>query len=97
MTPANTTGKIAQLALDEVNITTNKNRIPYDPKSAFVTSGVRLGTPATTTRGMGEAEMVEIGNLIALIIKNLGNETVYEEVRQRVAKLVAPFPVPGIA
>lgn len=97
MTPANTTGKIAQLALDEVNITTNKNRIPYDPKSAFVTSGVRLGTPATTTRGMGEAEMVEIGNLIALIIKNLGNETVYQEVRQRVAKLVAPFPVPGIA
>jgi glycine hydroxymethyltransferase len=94
--PVDVTGKKAQLALDEVNITVNKNTIPFDPKSPFVTSGIRVGTPATTTRGFGESETEEIGRIIAFTLKNLDNETAYEEARSRVAAVVEKFPVPGI-
>ncbi len=90
------TGKEAQLALDEVHITVNKNGIPFDLKSPMVTSGIRLGTPATTTRGFKEAEMEQIGQLISRVVKNIGDQQVYVEVEAAVKEIVNRFPVPGI-
>jgi glycine hydroxymethyltransferase len=90
------TGKEAQLALDEVHITVNKNGIPFDQKSPMVTSGIRLGSPATTTRGFKEAEMEQIGQLITRVVKNIGDQQVYAEVEQAVKGIVNRFPVPGI-
>jgi glycine hydroxymethyltransferase len=91
------TGKEAQNALDEVHITVNKNGIPYDTKSPMVTSGIRLGSPATTTRGFKEAEMEQIGQLIVRVVKNIGDRQVYAEVEEAVKGIVNRFPVPGIA
>ena len=90
---AELTGKTAQLVLDEAGITLNKNTIPNDPRSPFVTSGVRIGTPSVTTQGMKEPEMSEIAALIAQALR--GREDVAElaDVRQRVATLCARFPV----
>jgi glycine hydroxymethyltransferase len=80
-----------------VRITVNKNNVPFDDKPPAVTSGIRLGTPALTTRGMGEAEMVEIADLIATVVHNLGSEEVMREVRRRVDELLAGFPLyPGL-
>ncbi len=93
---AGISGKKAQLALDEVSITVNKNTIPFDTRSPMVTSGVRLGSPATTTRGFKEPEMVQIAHLISQTVKNFGNEEVYQEVRESVKEIVSHFPVPGI-
>ncbi len=84
------TGKEAEALLEAVNITTNKNTIPYDPESPFVTSGVRIGTPAATTRGFKEAEMKEIANIIGLA---LNPENDREELKQRVLALCAAHPV----
>lgn len=94
---AKRTGKEVQEALDEVFITVNKNGIPYDTRKPMVTSGIRIGSPATTTRGFKEAEMVEIAQLIARVVKNLGEEAVYAEVREAVSAITGRFPVPGIA
>ncbi|MDB5080981.1 MAG: glyA [Chloroflexi bacterium] len=90
------TGKEAQLALDEVHITVNKNGIPFDQKSPMVTSGIRLGTPATTTRGFKEAEMEQIGQLITRVVKNIGDQQVYAEVEEAIQGIVSRFSVPGI-
>lgn len=87
------TGKVAEKALDEVGITTNKNTIPFDPQSPFVTSGIRIGTAAVTSRGLDEEAMDEIGALIALTLKNVENEEVHNQVRERVAALTAKFPM----
>ncbi|KGA97047.1 serine hydroxymethyltransferase [Alkalihalobacillus alcalophilus ATCC 27647 = CGMCC 1.3604] len=87
------TGKVAEHALDSVGITTNKNTIPFDPQSPFVTSGIRIGTAAVTSRGLDEEAMDEIGELIALTLKNTENEEALEEVRTRVATLTAKFPM----
>ncbi len=87
------TGKQAQQILDSVNITTNKNMIPYDTQKPFVTSGLRLGTPAVTTRGMREPEMVEIARLIATALRHYEDETVLNRVRHEVRELTARFPV----
>ncbi len=87
----NITGKEAEKRLDEVCITCNKNAIPFDPQKPFVTSGIRLGTPAVTTRGMKEEDMTEIANVIALVIKDF--ETNKAEATERVAKLVAKYPL----
>jgi len=87
------TGKAAECALDEVGITVNKNTIPFDPQSPFVTSGIRIGTPAVTTRGMGEAEMQEIGTIIGKLLSNINDDTVREEVRLRVQSLCQKFPL----
>lgn len=87
------TGKDAQLALDEVNITVNKNMVPYDTKSPFVTSGIRIGTPAMTTRGMKEDEMKIIAKLIDKVLSNIGNHKVYEEVKNEVKELTSRFPL----
>ncbi|KMJ55204.1 serine hydroxymethyltransferase [Bacillus sp. LL01] len=89
----NLTGKVAEKALDEVGITTNKNTIPFDPESPFVTSGIRIGTAAVTSRGLDGEAMDEIGALIALTLKNVEDEAKLEEVRERVATLTAKFPM----
>lgn len=87
------TGKVAEKLLDEVHLTCNKNTIPCDPESPFVTSGIRLGTPAVTTRGMGEKEMVLLGELIASILKAPNDEGVKEKVKSRVQSLCSSFPL----
>ena len=87
------TGKAAEKALDEVHITVNKNTIPFDTQKPFVASGVRLGTPALTTRGMKEDEMRKIGELIAAVIKDPESESLREKVRKDVASITAGFPM----
>ncbi|MBB5179463.1 glycine hydroxymethyltransferase [Planomicrobium koreense] len=89
----NLTGKVAEHALDEVGITTNKNTIPFDPESPFVTSGIRLGTPAVTSRGFKEPEMKEIASIMASLLKDPENEAVKKEAAERTAKLTASFPL----
>lgn len=98
--PKNATGKRAEAALGRANITCNKNGIPFDPEKPFVTSGVRLGSPAGTTRGFGEAEFREIGNLIANVLDGLkmansdeGNQAVEEAVKKKVVALTDRFPI----
>ncbi|QOR84208.1 serine hydroxymethyltransferase [Geobacillus stearothermophilus] len=91
--PQQLTGKTAEKVLDEVGITVNKNTIPYDPESPFVTSGVRIGTAAVTTRGFGLEEMDEIAAIIGLVLKNTDNEQALEEARRRVAALTEKFPL----
>ncbi|RJP32872.1 MAG: serine hydroxymethyltransferase [Actinobacteria bacterium] len=91
--PLGLTGDNVEEALDAVKITANKNNIPFDDKPPAITSGIRLGTPAVTTRGMREAEMVEIADLIALVVKNMGSQEVMRRVRERVEELLAGFPL----
>jgi len=87
----NVTGKEIEHLLDECHITVNKNSIPNDPASPFITSGIRLGTPSVTTRGMKEKEMVRIGKMIANVIKN--KEAALEEVNKEVAEICKNFPL----
>lgn len=90
------TGKAAEKALDEVHITVNKNTIPFDTQKPFVASGIRLGTPALTTRGMKEDDMRAIGGMIAALIHEPESEEVKTRVRREVAELTAKFPMyPG--
>ena len=93
LTSKGITGKIAQNVLDEVNITANRNTIPFEPLSPFVTSGLRLGSPALTTRGFKEEDMVEVGNIIALALNSPEDEKVKEEARRRVAVLCKKYPL----
>jgi len=90
---ADLTGKEAQLVLDSAGITLNKNTIPNDPRSPFVTSGVRIGTPSVTTQGMREPEMALIAQYIATTLRNRSDPTTVAEVRAKVAALCAKFPV----
>jgi glycine hydroxymethyltransferase len=85
------TGKELEHRLDEVYITANKNAIPNDPEKPFVTSGVRLGTPAATTRGLVEEDFVEIGKVIALCVKDFDNKK--DEIKSRVAAICAKYPL----
>jgi len=87
------TGRDAALALDKANITVNKNLIPFDKKSPFLTSGIRLGTPAVTTRGMETKEMQKISELIDAIIKNPKNLKVLKSVKKEISELAARFPI----
>ena len=91
----NITGKAAEIALDEAGITANKNMIPYDPKSPFVTSGIRIGAPAITTRGMGVDEVKYIVELIDNVISNHDDENVIKNVRLQVKELSSEFPLHG--
>jgi glycine hydroxymethyltransferase len=91
--PFGITGKVAQAVLDSVGITTNKNTIPFDPESPFVTSGLRLGTPAVTTRGMKEPEMALIASLIARALRAREDEAELNKVRHDVRSLTERFPV----
>jgi glycine hydroxymethyltransferase len=87
------TGKVADQLVSGVNITANKNTVPFDPESPFVTSGLRLGSPAMTTRGMGTAEFTEIANIIADRLLNPEDEAVAQDCRQRIASLCERFPL----
>lgn len=87
------TGKVAEHVLDEVGITCNKNTIPFDPESPFVTSGIRLGTPALTTRGLNAEDMKEIASIISLVLKQPEDATVLAEAKQRVATLCETYPM----
>lgn len=89
----NITGKIAEHVLDEVGITVNKNTIPFDTESPFVTSGIRIGTPAVTSRGFEEEEMKEIASIMAMLLKNHEDENTKKEAQQRVAALTDKFPL----
>lgn len=93
LTSKNITGKEAQNVLDEVNITANKNTIPFEPRSPFVTSGLRLGSPALTTRGFKEADMKEVADIIALVLDNPSDEGKKIEARARVAALCEKYPL----
>ena len=87
------TGKVAEHVLDEVGITCNKNTIPFDPESPFVTSGIRLGTPALTTRGLHAEDMKEIASIISLVLKQPEDTAVLAEAKQRVAALCKKYPM----
>ncbi|MBE0592354.1 MAG: serine hydroxymethyltransferase [Gemmatimonadales bacterium] len=93
--PKNITGKAAEAVLGQAHITVNKNAIPNDPEKPFVTSGIRLGSPAMTTRGFGEAEARQVGNLIADVLDAPADESRIAQVREQVAVLTRRFPVYG--
>ena len=93
----NLTGKVAEHMLDEIGITCNKNTIPFDPASPFVTSGIRLGTAAVTTRGFKEEDMLEVAAIIGLVLNNTQNAAAQKEAADRVATLCAKYPMyPGL-
>ena len=93
------TGKVAEIALGKANITCNKNGVPFDPEKPFVTSGIRLGTPAGTTRGFGEAEFAEVGNMIAAVLDSVaqsgpdGDSGVVARVKRDAIELCERFPI----
>ena len=91
--PKGITGKAADAALSKAHITVNKNAVPNDPESPFVTSGIRVGTPAPTTRGFKEAEVTEIASLMCDVMENMEDESVLATVREKVSNLCARFPV----
>jgi len=95
--PKQTTGKDAEAALGQAHITVNKNAIPNDPEKPFVTSGIRLGSPAMTTRGFREAESVQVANFIADVLEAKGNAAALARVGDQVKELCARFPVYGPA
>jgi glycine hydroxymethyltransferase len=88
------TGKECQAALDEAGITINKNTIPFETRSPFQASGIRLGTPAVTTRGMKEPEMAAVADMISEVLLDLKNTEAISKVRRRVRELTARFPLP---
>jgi len=87
------TGKDAEKALEAANITVNKNTIPFDQNKPFIASGLRIGTPAVTTRGMKEPEMREIGRMIAAVVREPDSNEVRKDVKRSVAELTAKFPL----
>ena len=96
VTPLGVTGREAEAILDDVGITVNKNAIPFDANPPNIASGIRIGTPATTTRGMGPDEMRRIGRMIVDAIRDREDAGVHERIRGEVRDLVAGFPVPGL-
>ena len=87
------TGKVAEKALVSADITVNKNMVPFDSRSAFQTSGIRLGTPAITTRGAKEPFMAEIAEMIETVLSNVENEEIIASVRQRVNETMKNYPL----
>jgi glycine hydroxymethyltransferase len=96
LTDSGITGKDAQIALEEANILVNRNAIPFDLRPPQITSGIRVGTPAVTTRGMGTDEMKQIASFITRILSHHGDKAVQNEVREQVLSLCLQFPAPGI-
>lgn len=93
LTEMNITGREAEEALDAAGITVNKNSIPFDTKPPTITSGIRIGTPCVTTRGMDEAEMVEIADIIAEVLENIGDREKISRIKERVKTLCSRFPL----
>ena len=93
LTQKEISGKKAEIALEEAGITTNKNMVPFDERSPMVTSGIRIGTPALTTRGFRENEMLQVANLIDNVIQNIQDETIIKNTRNSVLELCAQFPI----
>ena len=93
LTQTGVTGKKAENTLERAGITTNKNMVPFDERSPMVTSGIRVGTPAMTTRGMGIQEMKKIATLIHQVIQNIDDENIILKVREEVAQLCGSFPL----
>ena len=91
--PLNVKGKQAQEILEKAAITLNKNGIPYDPEKPTITSGIRIGAPAVTTRGMKEAEMEKIGEGIVKVLKNINDEKIISQVRADMLALCKAFPI----
>jgi len=89
----NITGKKAQETLDKAHITLNKNAVPYDDKSPFVTSGIRIGVPAITTRGMKEEHMQTVVDLIDNVLMNIDNAAIISTVQNKVKELMQAFPL----
>ena len=96
LTPLGITGQKADSALEKVGIIANKNAIPFDPKPPRVTSGLRLGTPAITSRGFGEPEARQVSRLIIQVLKSIDDEKTQRRVAGEVKELTARFPVPGL-
>ncbi|MFC1928356.1 serine hydroxymethyltransferase [Chloroflexota bacterium] len=96
LTDTGVTGREAEEALGRTGIVVNRNSIPFDPRPSLVTSGIRLGTPAVTTRGFGKEEMKHIASLILRVITNIGSSDVENQASQEVKQICALFPVPGI-
>jgi glycine hydroxymethyltransferase len=96
VTPLGVTGREAEVLLDDVGITVNKNAIPFDQNPPNIASGIRIGTPATTTRGMGPDEMRKIGHWIVSAIRDREDPAAHERIRREVREMVAAFPVPGL-
>jgi len=90
-------GKDAEEALGAAGIAVNRNAIPFDPKPPMITSGIRLGTPAVTTRGFGIEEIKRIASLIAKVLSPSGDKRAQEQVRQEVREMCQQFPIPGLA
>ena len=97
VTPLGVTGRDAERLLDRVGITVNKNAIPFDPNPPAIASGIRLGTPATTSRGFGPAEMREVAGLIVRTIQARDEPAAQSRIAGEVAALCARFPVPGLS
>jgi len=96
VTPLGVTGKDAEAILDGIGITVNKNAIPFDPQPPNIASGIRVGTPATTTRGFGEAEMREVAELIVAALRRRDDDSARQTLSERVHDICARFPVPGL-
>jgi len=96
LSPQGISGKDAEEALGAAGISANRNAIPFDPKPPMITSGIRLGTPAVTTRGFGIEEMKRIASLIARVLSPSGNKQAQEQVHQEVREMCQQFPIPGL-
>lgn len=94
LTPAGVTGRQVEEALESVGIIVNRNSIPFDSRPPQITSGIRLGTPAVTTRGFGVGEIRRIAGLIIKVLSHLGEDKVYQEVRGEVREMCRSFPLP---
>jgi glycine hydroxymethyltransferase len=93
LSPLNVKGNVAQETLERAGITLNKNGIPYDTEKPTVTSGIRVGSPAVTTRGMKEPEMIKIAQSIVKVLKNIDNDKIISEVKEDMLKLCQDFPI----
>jgi glycine hydroxymethyltransferase len=96
LTQTGVTGKKAEEALERAGIVVNRDPVPFDPRPALVTSGIRLGTPAVTTRGFGTEEMKRIASLMVRVINNIDDVNIQNQVKEEVSEMCSRFPVPGI-
>jgi glycine hydroxymethyltransferase len=96
LSPQGITGKDAEEALWSAGISVNRNTIPFDPKPPVITSGIRMGTPAVTTRGFGVEHMKRIASFIAKVLSSAGDKQVQKQVRQEVREMCRKFPIPGL-